>query len=55
MSTDCEELYFISIKKDYKQFYNIYNSFDKSKILGEIESWSTPRLVKLRYEKKIYL
>ncbi len=33
MCTDCEELYFISIKKDYKQFYNIYNSFDKSKIL----------------------
>ena len=51
MSTDCEELYFISIKKDYKQFYNIYNSFDKSKILEEIKSEDNPRLFKLRTEK----
>ena len=51
MSPDCEELYCVSKEKGYKNLYSIYNSFDKSKIVEEIESWTKPSLVKLKSEK----
>ena len=51
MSPDCEELYYNSKEESYKQFFTIYNSFDKSKVLEEIESRVKPELYKLRTEK----
>jgi len=51
MSTECEELYYVSKEKEYKKYYTIYNSFDKSKIIEEIKSENNPRLLKLKSEK----
>ena len=56
LSPDCEELYFVLREEDYKKYYSIYNSFDKSKIL-EKRSRDEPRIFKLKTEKNknIYL
>ena len=55
MSPDCEELYFVLRKENYKDYYSIYNSFDYNKILEE-KCCEEPKLFKLKSEKiKTYI